>query len=426
VDSGTDGGSTPGTGGTQGTGGAQNDGGDAGPTYVPPTPVLPTPVDYITGGQIAPMDTYAGMHGAVLMVRTAAGNTTAEVNVEGLTPNTTYQAHVHALPCEVNTADGHYMRDPTAAAGQANEIWTPFTTDADGVGRTSVTVNHYARPDAMSLVIHDPAANNAKMACANLAPAPLATVTARGTFAPFAAATRADRNIGGTATLVRAASGTTVTLAVTGLDAAGTYMAHVHALPCAVNTADGHYKIDPTNTATVESNELWPALSGTPLTTTHVARLDAQSVVIHRTDLGITPAPKVACADLVRVEPYGPFTTTGTVAANTRNITGTGSMTRTTPNTTSTTITLAGLNNNSNYRIQVHEASCGLRNGRNDYLLDPTAAAGQANEIWLNLTSNGTGAGTRTVSVTHLARPEAASIVVQSGLGNFRACVDLK
>jgi hypothetical protein len=40
------------------------------------------------------------------------------------------------------------------------------------------------------------------------------------------------------------------------------YMAHVHASPCALNTADGHYKIDPTNTATVEANELWPALSG--------------------------------------------------------------------------------------------------------------------------------------------------------------------
>jgi hypothetical protein len=395
--------------------------------YVPPTPLLPAAVDYITGGQIAPLGTYTGTHGTALMVRTAAGKTTVQLNVEGLTANTAYQAHVHALPCEVNTADGHYMIDPTAAAGQANEIWTPFTTDADGVGRTSTTVNHAARPDAMSLVIHDPAANNAKMACVNLVPAPLATTTARGTFAPFASATINERNVAGTATLVRAASGTTVTLAVTGLDPAGMYMAHVHALPCAITAAGGHYKIDPTNTATVEANELWPALAGTPLTTTHVARLDAQSVVIHRTDLGVTPAPKVACADLVRVEPYGPFKTTGTVIPTFRNITGTGGVTRTLPTTTEATITLAGLNQNSNYRIQVHEASCALRNGRNRYMIDPALTpSGQANEIWLDLTASNTGTGSRTVSVAHLARPEASSIVVQNNAGAFRACLDLK
>jgi hypothetical protein len=416
-----------GAGGATVDGGEPIDAGDAGPNYVPPTPQLPAPVAYITGGQIAPLGTYTGIHGTALMVRTADGKTTVQLNVEGLTANTAYPVHVHALPCEVNTADGHYMLDPTAAAGQANEIWAPFTTDADGVGRASTTVNHAARPEAMSIVVHDPAANNAKMACANLSPAPLATTTARGTFAPFALATIDERNVAGTATLVRAASGTTVTLAVTGLDATGMYMAHVHALPCAVNTADGHYKIDPTNTATVESNELWPAISGTPLTTTHVARLDAQSVVIHRTDLGVTPAPKVACADLVRVEAYGPFATAGTVIANGRNITGTGGMTRTVPGTTSATITLAGLVANLNYRIQVHEASCALRNGRNRYMIDPALnPSGMANEIWLDLTASGNGTGSRTVSLSHLARPEATSIVVQNAAGTFRACVDLK
>jgi hypothetical protein len=388
---------------------------------------LPAAVDYITGGQIAPLGTYTGIHGTALMVRTAAGKTTIQLNVEGLTANTAYPAHVHTLPCDVNTADGHYMRDPAAAAGQANEIWTPFTTDADGVGRTSSTVDHAARPDAMSLVIHDPASNSAKMACVNLAPAPLATTTARGTFAPFAAATIHERNVAGSATLVRAASGTTVTLAVTGLDPAGMYMAHVHALPCAITAAGGHYKIDPTNTATVEANELWPAIAGTALTTTHVARMDAQSVVIHRTDLGMTPAPKVACADLVRVEPYGPYVTAGTVNTNTRNITGTAGIKRTLPTTTEATITLAGLFANANYLIQVREASCALRNGRNHYMIDPAVTpSGKANEIWLDLTASNMGAGTQTVSVSHLARPEAASIVVQNNNGAFRACVDLK
>jgi hypothetical protein len=50
--------------------------------------------------------------------------------------------------------------EPTAAAVQSNEIWPTFTTDADGVGRASITVNHAARPDALSIVVHDPEVDN--------------------------------------------------------------------------------------------------------------------------------------------------------------------------------------------------------------------------------------------------------------------------
>jgi Cu-Zn family superoxide dismutase len=298
-----------------------------------------------------------------------------------------------------------------------------------------VTVNHAARPDALSVVVHDPAAGNAKMACADLLPEPLATTTSTGTFAPFAGATAADKNIAGTATLVRSASGTVVTLAATGLDPAGTYVAHVHALPCAVTAGGGHYKIDPTNAATVEANELWPTFGdggSATLSVTHVARLDAQSVVLHRSDLG-TPAPRVACADLVRVEAYDPYKTEGTAtlfaAAGTHGVgsmTAAGTMSREVTPKTTATVSVTGLTASTAYGIHVHDHSCGLLSGGGHYKIDPSiTTAQQTNEIWLNLTTDGSGAGTQTISVSHLARPEAGSIVIHDPDASRLACINL-
>jgi hypothetical protein len=53
----------------------------------------------------------------------------------------------------------------------------------------------------------------------------------------------------------------------------------------------------------------------------------------------------------------------------------------------------------------------------------------QANEIWLSLTTDASGAGMQTASVTtHLARPEAGSIVIHDNdsMGTRLACIDLK
>jgi hypothetical protein len=74
-----------------------------------------------------------------------------------------------------------------------------------------------------------------------------------------------------------------------------------------------------------------------------------------------------------------------------------------------------------------------LRTSRTEILAvvsDPSMAAGmQSNEIWLSLTTDDTGGGTQMVSITtHLARPEAASIVVHDNdmAGTRLACIDLK
>jgi len=279
------------------------------------------------------------------------------------------------------------------------------------------------------------------MACVDLKAEPLATTTSTGTFAAFAGATLAERDVGGTATMTRSASGTEVTLAVTGLDPSGTYAAHVHAFPCAVTTAGGHYKIDPTNAATEETNELWPAFGGdagsASVTSAHVARPDAQSVVIHRTDLGATPAPKVACADLVQVEAFAAYTTEGTAVAlpdaatkGVPGVAGTGSLSRT-PTSTEATVSVTGLLADTAYGVHVHDRTCAFTPpGGGHYKRDPSIATpGEANEIWLNLTTDGTGAGSRSLSLTdHVARAEGASIVVHDTSETPAprvACIDL-
>ena len=424
-----------------GSGGASGGGASS---YTPPTPSLPAPASYIAGGNFAPTAAYASrmtLTGHAQILRDAAGKTTVQIHAEGLDPNVMYPAHVHNLPCSVDTGGAHYKINPTVdMTDPMNELHLMFTTDATGLGRATMTANHFARPDAQSVMIHDPSSMpaNAKMACADLVPEPAPTVTSKGTFAPFAGAKASDAQIAGTATLVRESTGTTVTLAATGLDSASMYMSHVHAFPCAVTTAGGHYKLDPTVMQTMEANELWPSLAmpSTPLKNAHVARADAQSVVIHRSDPAVMPAPKVACADLVRVEPYLPYKTEGTAkltqAGMTKfpNLTATATMTRTLPSTTEATVTVAGLGKSTMYGIHVHEFSCASSGGGGHYKIDPSGTmAMETNEIWLALTTDASGAGMKTTTVTtHLARPEAGSIVVHDSdaMGTRLACIDLK
>jgi Cu-Zn family superoxide dismutase len=119
---------------------------------------------------------YQDISGHAQLVRTADGKTIVSVHAEGLLPETTYPSHVHAKACgALNTdgtpafAGGHYKIDPTVTATVAsNEIWPgPFTTDEDGVGNGRTMVEHSARADAVSVVIHAP--SGAKIACADLA-----------------------------------------------------------------------------------------------------------------------------------------------------------------------------------------------------------------------------------------------------------------
>ena len=105
--------------------------------------------------------------GRAQMVRTADNKTIVSVHLEGLDANTTYPAHVHAAPCGVNTADGHYRFNGGGAGVPPNEIWPGFTTNGAGVGNGSATADARAGEAAVSVVVHDPT-TKAKIACANL------------------------------------------------------------------------------------------------------------------------------------------------------------------------------------------------------------------------------------------------------------------
>ncbi len=104
--------------------------------------------------------------GRAQMVRTADGRTITFVEVQGLAPNTTYPAHVHNLPCNVNNGGGHYQNVVGGPANDINEIWLGFTTNANGHGNGHATNDFTARPEAQSVVIHD--TDGARIACADL------------------------------------------------------------------------------------------------------------------------------------------------------------------------------------------------------------------------------------------------------------------
>jgi hypothetical protein len=105
--------------------------------------------------------------GNATMSRTLAGITQVTLNASGLAPDTDYSAHVHNLPCSVQDGGGHYKFDSSIADPvETNEIWLKLSTDASGTGTDSVWVNHTARGEAQSIVIHD--ADKNRLACYDL------------------------------------------------------------------------------------------------------------------------------------------------------------------------------------------------------------------------------------------------------------------
>ncbi len=112
------------------------------------------------------MRLYNSLTRQVEAIRTADGRTIVSVHVVGLTPNTAYGSHVHALPCGENLAGGHYKNDPAGPAAPPNEIWPAFTTNDAGIGNGWDSVRWTAGPTAVSVVVHAP--GGAKIACADL------------------------------------------------------------------------------------------------------------------------------------------------------------------------------------------------------------------------------------------------------------------
>lgn len=402
-------------------------------------PAAPAPV--VLAGRFNPLAGYeAGVSGRALLVR-GPTETRVSVQVNGLVAGTTYPAHVHEWPCSAQSGGAHYKIDPAVAGTvEENEIWPVVGVGESGSGRAEVVVPHVARGDALSVVVHDPLADGAKLACADLTLTEGSEFAGSGEFAAFAAAVGSDLEIAGSASLSRSATGTSVQLRVSGLSPREQYRAHVHQLPCGVMGGGGHYKFDPSVEGALAENELWPSVVpdeagavDSAITSSHLARLDAQSVVIHRV-AGDT-APKVACADLTAPQLPSLAATSSAVlfyaAAVERQLTGLAAgalMVRSPSGSTEVSLRVAGLAPNSEYPVHVHAQPCGVGEAGGHYKLDPgVAEAIEANELWLPLSSNAAGEAERTASVQdHVVRAEAQSIVVHDGVDGAKlVCIDL-
>ena len=129
----------------------------------------------VTKGALTPFAAGAGgsIGGHAHMVRNASGSTIVSLHVGGLTPGGTYVSHVHAAPCAVGAADGHYKHDPAGASTPPNEIWLnggAFVANGGGIANARAVANFTAGSNAVSVVVHDtslPSTAN-KVACADL------------------------------------------------------------------------------------------------------------------------------------------------------------------------------------------------------------------------------------------------------------------
>jgi hypothetical protein len=126
----------------------------------------------VTRGEFHSFAVGAGLEigGRAQMVRAHDGHTQVTIEVSGLEPGVTYAAHVHAAPCAVGEADGHYMHDPAGVVTPPNEIWPgPITANAAGLASGRTVADFHAGPTAVSVVVHRPGPVPNKIACADLA-----------------------------------------------------------------------------------------------------------------------------------------------------------------------------------------------------------------------------------------------------------------
>lgn len=397
-------------------------------------------------GTFSPLPAYpdSEISGQALLVRTGSeddGETKVSVQVLGLLASTDYPVHVHNLPCAF-LAGTHYKIDPSETdTVEANEVWPMFETNAEGIGMAEITVDHWLRGDALSVVVHDPATDgNPKMACADLTVDSTAPLTSKGTFNSFADSEDDDEALEGSVELVASDEGTELSYEIEGFSEDTEYMAHVHALPCNVSDAGGHYKQDPTVTETNANNEIWLDLGSTDdgeaadsVTSDHRARLDAQSVVLHRA-VDEDTTLKVACAPLT-VQAYPDVLVEGTsvsfAAAGERDLDdlqALGSLRRTISGTTRVRVTAVGLAAEETYPAHVHNLPCGEQDGGAHYKID-TSEAGtiEENELWVMLATDADGAATSEAAFDHTARADARAIVIHDHEDGVRlACIDLE
>jgi hypothetical protein len=121
-------------------------------------------------GSFKPTDTGVALYGTIagraILETSQEGTTTVTITMAGLRPNATYSNHVHNGLC-ANAGGNHYLHDIHGADNAVNGMFPVFTTDATGYVRYELTADKVVRPDARSIVIHEPG-SGAKIACADL------------------------------------------------------------------------------------------------------------------------------------------------------------------------------------------------------------------------------------------------------------------
>ena len=127
-----------------------------------------------TGGQVkafaAGLASYPDLTGTAQLVR-RRGQTYASLDVTGLKPNASHQVHVHEQACTSADGGAHFRFDETRPFAEVNEIWLPFTSDAQGrSGLVEVTQPQRAGAKAVSLVVHDPDNPARRIGCVDFAP----------------------------------------------------------------------------------------------------------------------------------------------------------------------------------------------------------------------------------------------------------------
>jgi hypothetical protein len=112
------------------------------------------------------------------------------------------------------------------------------------------------------------------------------------------------------------------------------------------------------------------------------------------------------------------------------DITGKASMKRLASGDTGKTMVdlrVEGLQPNAKYPVHVHNLPCAEKGGGGHYQHEKGGKVDDVNEIWLTFTSDSSGAGSSQAEHSHVARPDAQSIVIHDSTADKAriACIDL-
>ena len=105
--------------------------------------------------------------GWVQMVRRPDGYTDLSLYLEGLKPDSSYPVYIHTQPCEQGAGAPYKINPYQQETSPRNTIRALIKSNRRGIARTKLKIKHWARPEAQSLVIHDPR-DNSNLACADI------------------------------------------------------------------------------------------------------------------------------------------------------------------------------------------------------------------------------------------------------------------